>query len=51
MMINWSNAFLTGIAGGLLMELSACVIRLLGFGRQSMVSYEGCMLTGKESGA
>ncbi len=33
------------------MELSAVLIRLLGFGRHSMVSYEGCMLTGRLSGA
>jgi hypothetical protein len=32
------------------MELSAVLIRLLGFGRHSMVSYEGCMLTGRVSG-
>ena len=33
------------------MDLSAVLIRLLGFGRNSMVSYEGCMLTGRLSGA
>ena len=46
-MINWSSAILAGVAGGLAMELSAVLIRLLGFGRHSMVSYEGCMLTGR----
>ena len=50
-MIDWSGAVLAGVAGGLAMELSAVLIRLLGFGRHSMVSYEGCMLTGRESGA
>src|SRR5215218_7742388 len=50
-MINWSSAILAGVAGGLAMELSAVLIRLLGFGKHSMVSYEGCMLTGRESGA
>lgn len=33
------------------MELSAVSLCLLGFGRHSMVGYEGCMLTGRESGA
>ena len=42
---------MAGVAGGLSMELSAVLIRLLGFGRHSMVSYEGCMLTGRQSGA
>jgi hypothetical protein len=50
-MIDWTGAILAGAAGGLAMELSAVLIRLLGFGRHSMVSYEGCMLTGRESGA
>jgi hypothetical protein len=50
-MIDWSGAVLAGVAGGLAMELSAVLIRLLGFGRHSMVSYEGCMLAGRESGA
>ncbi|MBD0373819.1 MAG: hypothetical protein ICV60_23600 [Pyrinomonadaceae bacterium] len=50
-MINWSSAILAGVVGGLAMELSAVLLRLLGFGRHSMVSYEGCMLTGRESGA
>jgi hypothetical protein len=49
-MIDWSGAILAGVAGGLAMELSAVLVRLLGFGRHSMVSYEGCMLTGRESG-
>ena len=49
-MIDWSGAVLAGVAGGLAMELSAVLIRLLGFGRHSMVSYEGCMLTGRVSG-
>ena len=49
-MVNWSSAFSAGIAGGLAMEASALLIYLLGFGRNSMVSYEGCMLTGRESG-
>jgi hypothetical protein len=51
MVINWSDAFLAGVTVGLLMELSAWLMSLLGFGRHSMVSYEGRMLTGKESGA
>ena len=50
-MIDWSAAFWAGVAGGLAMELSAASSRLAGFGRMSMVSYEGCMLTGKSSGA
>ena len=50
-MINWSSASMAGVAGGLAMELSAVLIRLLGFGKNSMVSYEGCMLIGRESGA
>lgn len=50
-MIDWASAFWAGVAGGVAMELSAVLIRLLGFGRHSMVSYEGCMLTGRESGA
>ena len=49
-MINWSDAVIAGLAGGLAMELSALLLRLMGFGRHSMVSYEGCMLTGRESG-
>ena len=49
-MIDWSSAIMAGVGGGLAMELSAVLIRLLGFGRHSMVSYEGCMLTGRESG-
>jgi hypothetical protein len=49
-MLNWSNALLAGVVGSLLMELSALLIRLLGFGRHSMVSYVGCMLTGRQSG-
>ena len=49
-MINWSSAIVAGVVGGLAMELSAVLIRLLGFGKNSMVSYEGCMLTGRESG-
>ena len=49
-MIDWSSAILAGLAGGLAMELSAVLVRLLGFGRHSMVSYEGCMITGRESG-
>ena len=50
-MINWSNAIMVGVVGGLMMEVSVVLLRLLGFGRHSMVSYEGCMLTGRESGA
>ena len=50
-MINWSSAIWAGVAGGLAMEISAVLIHLLRFGRHSMVSYEGCMLTGRESGA
>jgi hypothetical protein len=50
-MIDWSSAIPAGVAGGIAMELSAVLFRLLGFGRHSMVSYEGCMLTGRESGA
>lgn len=50
-MIDWSSAVWAGVWGGLAMELSAVLIGLLGFGRNSMVSYEGCMLTGRESGA
>lgn len=50
-MIDWSGAMLAGLGGGLAMELSAVLLRLLGFGRHSMVSYEGCMLTGRVSGA
>ena len=50
-MIDWSGAMLAGAAGGLAMELSAVLLGLLGLGRHSMVSYEGCMLTGRESGA
>ena len=50
-MIDLSSAIMAGLGGGLAMELSAVLIRLLGFGRHSMVSYEGCMLTGRESGA
>ena len=50
-MIDWSGAIMAGLGGGLAMELSAVLIRLLGFGRHSMDSYEGCMLTGRESGA
>ena len=49
-MINLSSAIWAGVAGGLMMELSAVLIHLLGFGRNSMVSYEGCMLTGRKSG-
>jgi hypothetical protein len=49
-MTDWSGAITAGLGGGLAMELSAVLIRLLGFGRHSMVSYEGCMLTGRESG-
>ena len=47
-MIDWSGAIIAGLVGGLAMELSAVLIRLLDFGRHSMVSYEGCMLTGRE---
>jgi hypothetical protein len=43
-MIDWSGAIFAGVAGGLATELSAALLRLLGFGRHSMVSYEGCML-------
>ncbi len=50
-MFDWTGAVLAGLAGGLAMELSAVLLRLLGFGRHSMVSYEGCMLTGRVSGA
>lgn len=50
-MIDWSSAILARVGGGLMMELSAVLVRLLGFGRHSMVSYEGCMLTGQEAGA
>ena len=50
-MMDWQSAVLAGLAGGLAMELSAVLMRLLGFGRHSMVSYEGCMLTGRVSGA
>ena len=50
-MIDWSGAVWAGIWGGLAMEASAVLLRLLGFGKNSMVSYEGCMLTGRESGA
>ena len=50
-MIDWSGAVWAGVWGGLAMEASAVLIRLLGFGHHSMVSYEGCMLTGRESGA
>ena len=50
-MIDWSSAILAGVAGGLAMEASAILLRLLGFGHHSMDSYEGCMLTGRESGA
>jgi hypothetical protein len=49
-MFDWLSAILAGLAGGLAMEFSAVLFRLLGFGRHSMVSYEGCMLTGRESG-
>ena len=49
-MIDWSSAIMAGSCGGLAMEFSAAVIRLLGFGCHSMVGYEGCMLTGSESG-
>ena len=49
-MMDWQGAVLAGLAGGLAMEVSAVLIRLLGFGRHSMVSYEGCMLTGRVSG-
>lgn len=49
--MDWQSAVTAGLAGGLAMELSAVALRLLGFGRHSMVSYEGCMLTGRVSGA
>ena len=50
-MIDWAGALTGGVVGGLAMELSAVLVRLLGLGRHSMVSYEGCMLTGRLSGA
>ncbi len=50
-MIDWSGAVWAGVWGGLAMEASAVLLRLLGFGKNSMVSYEGCMLTGRESSA
>lgn len=50
-MFDLPSAILAGLAGGLAMEFSSLLIRLLGFGRHSMVNYEGCMLTGRESGA
>ena len=49
-MISISNVIWAGAAGGLAMEASALLIYLLGFGRNSMVSYEGCMLTGRKTG-
>ena len=50
-MIDWSSAVWAGVWAGVAMEASAVVLRLLGLGKNSMVSYEGCMLTGRESGA
>jgi hypothetical protein len=49
--MNWSDTFLAGLGGGIAMELSAVLLNLLGLKRASMVSYEGCMITGKTSGA
>jgi hypothetical protein len=49
-MIDWLGAILAAWRR-LAMELSAALIGMLGFGRHSMVSYEGCMLTGRVSGA
>ena len=51
MVPDWSSVLWAGVAGGVAMELSAVVMRLLGFGRVSMVGYEGCMLTGRDAGA
>ena len=50
-MIDWTGAVWAGLWGGLAMEASAVLLRLLGFGRHSMVRFEGCMLTGRETGA
>jgi hypothetical protein len=50
-MIDWANTIWAGIAGGITMELSAILLHLLGLKRASMVNYEGCMITGKNSGA
>ena len=49
--MNWSNAIWAGVAGGVAMEFAAILLHMIGFSRSSMVSYEGCMLTGKHSGA
>jgi|GEM_PF-1290067 len=50
-MIDWSCAAAAGAAGGLAMEASALLLGALGLGRHGMVGYEGCMLTGRVSGA
>ena len=49
-MIDWSSAFWAGVAGGVAMEISAIALRMIGLSRMSMVNYEGCMLTRRNSG-
>ena len=49
--MDWLSVTWAGLAGGVAMELSSGVLRLAGLGRGSMVTYEGCMLAGKASGA
>jgi hypothetical protein len=48
--MDWLSVILAGVGGGVAMELSAVLLNLVGFKCASMVSYEGCMITGKTSG-
>ncbi len=49
-MIDWSNALWAGLAGGIAMGIWAMMMHMAGFSRMSMTSYEGCMITGEDSG-
>ena len=49
--MDWTTVLAAGIVGGAAMEVSAVLLSLTGLKRSSMVAYEGCMLTGRPSGA
>ncbi len=50
-MIDWANALWAGLAGGIAMGVWAMLMHMAGYSRMSMTSYEGCMITGEDSGS
>jgi hypothetical protein len=49
--IDWGSAFWIGVLGGVAMSLMMAMARAMGLVNASIERYEGCMLTGRNTGA